>query len=590
MADDSTGSKLLKTMRNKSANFAKDFYDFGASLFKFGPLTTWLQQRLGKSTAQAAIEIFVALSLSVYYFFLIAPQAAAPRSTDGNETNAYLFRYLSHHPYVPHNDLQSTFTAWGARLAGPMISGWVYDEAPAVLREFSETDNGADYVSFNGYKFYSGNLAFGFYHSAWLFLLFLLLILHRKDALFVILGVFCGLMYNFIVPAGQWFLPWDMPAMFFFTWACLLYDKRQLIPLILVVWLGSLFKETVMCCALLILLGESWPLKKRAATFVATVIACIAARKLLMMLYGVQEMAFAFNCATNPRELITKPWGTLVENLNYLAGFHLNSELFINAGVLFLILLIPWRSRRDVSFKILIFSFFMGQLLLAGSTVFREFREWYELLPLSWMIISEYLFARLWNIEALQIGAQPLQNHLAGGRAKPIMVGSYWLGMTVLAAVAFGAFVIGNLTSSSLDLSTENASAPNTIQPASNTTPKELPVPNARQMAIVQDLNNLAWTFATSPDQKERSGPLAIDLAKRACEKTDYQVVAPVGTLAAVYAEAGQFSDAIATAQKACALASAQGETNLLERDEELLALYRKHLPYHELPSQSGEQ
>jgi hypothetical protein len=55
-----------------------------------------------------------------------------------------------------------------------------------------------------------------------------------------------------------------------------------------------------------------------------------------------------------------------------------------------------------------------------------------------------------------------------------------------------------------------------------------------------------------------------------------------VGTLAAAYAEAGRFDDAISTAQKACALASASGERDLLERNQKLLALYRAHQPYHE--------
>jgi hypothetical protein len=55
-----------------------------------------------------------------------------------------------------------------------------------------------------------------------------------------------------------------------------------------------------------------------------------------------------------------------------------------------------------------------------------------------------------------------------------------------------------------------------------------------------------------------------------------------VGTLAAAYAEAGRFDDAMATAQKACALASAAGEQDLLQKNQELLALYLKHQPYHE--------
>ena len=57
-----------------------------------------------------------------------------------------------------------------------------------------------------------------------------------------------------------------------------------------------------------------------------------------------------------------------------------------------------------------------------------------------------------------------------------------------------------------------------------------------------------------------------------------------VGTLAAAYAEAGQFDRAISTAQKACELAKKNGRTDLLQRNQELLAIYQQHQPYHENP------
>jgi tetratricopeptide (TPR) repeat protein len=95
-------------------------------------------------------------------------------------------------------------------------------------------------------------------------------------------------------------------------------------------------------------------------------------------------------------------------------------------------------------------------------------------------------------------------------------------------------------------------------------------------------LNNLAWLLATCPDAHIRDGVQAVKYAERACELTHYGVTVLVGTLAAAYAEAGRFDDALAAAQKACALASAAGEQDLLEKNQKLLALYRAHQPYHE--------
>jgi tetratricopeptide (TPR) repeat protein len=98
----------------------------------------------------------------------------------------------------------------------------------------------------------------------------------------------------------------------------------------------------------------------------------------------------------------------------------------------------------------------------------------------------------------------------------------------------------------------------------------------------VDVLNNLAWLRATSPDAHIRDGVQAVKYAVRACELTHYGVTPLVGTLAAAYAEAGRFDDAIATAEKACALATAAGEQDWLEKNQKLLALYRAHQPYRE--------
>jgi tetratricopeptide (TPR) repeat protein len=95
-------------------------------------------------------------------------------------------------------------------------------------------------------------------------------------------------------------------------------------------------------------------------------------------------------------------------------------------------------------------------------------------------------------------------------------------------------------------------------------------------------LNNLAWMLATCPEARIRDGVQAVKYAERACELTHYQKNIYLGTLAAAYAEAGRFDDAIAMAQKACALASESGDPDLLKKNRELLALYLKRQPYHE--------
>ena len=90
-------------------------------------------------------------------------------------------------------------------------------------------------------------------------------------------------------------------------------------------------------------------------------------------------------------------------------------------------------------------------------------------------------------------------------------------------------------------------------------------------------MNDLSWLLATTADAGLRDGAEAVRLASRACELTRYQQTLYIGTLAAAYAEAGDFKRAIATAQQACKVAEKNGETNLFKRNQELIGLYLAH-------------
>jgi len=98
----------------------------------------------------------------------------------------------------------------------------------------------------------------------------------------------------------------------------------------------------------------------------------------------------------------------------------------------------------------------------------------------------------------------------------------------------------------------------------------------------VELLNNLAWILATHTNAAVRDGPLAVKLGERAAQLTQQRVPVILGTLAAAYAEAGRFTDAIATAEKAIARATELGQTNLVERNRELLRRYRSGQPVRE--------
>ncbi len=89
-------------------------------------------------------------------------------------------------------------------------------------------------------------------------------------------------------------------------------------------------------------------------------------------------------------------------------------------------------------------------------------------------------------------------------------------------------------------------------------------------------LNSLARIYATYKDHKLRDGPTAVQLAQRACELTDYKNPRILDTLAAAYAEAGRFSEAVKTAEKALKLAVLSGQKDLIEEIHDCLEIYKE--------------
>ncbi len=69
--------------------------------------------------------------------------------------------------------------------------------------------------------------------------------------------------------------------------------------------------------------------------------------------------------------------------------------------------------------------------------------------------------------------------------------------------------------------------------------------------------NILAWMLATAPEQNLRDGRRALELATRAAQSTGGSDPAVLRTLAAAYAETGDFASALQTAQRALSLAPA---------------------------------
>jgi protein O-mannosyl-transferase len=95
-------------------------------------------------------------------------------------------------------------------------------------------------------------------------------------------------------------------------------------------------------------------------------------------------------------------------------------------------------------------------------------------------------------------------------------------------------------------------------------------------------LNNLALLRASCPEAEFRNGPGAVQLAETACRLTQRRDPSFLGTLAAAYAEAGRFPDAIRTIQEAMSVAKASGASAFLPSQAKMLEQFRAGKPYRQ--------
>jgi hypothetical protein len=121
---------MLRQLTDRFADFAGRFYDWGvvwadklANGLKLPQLASLLNRRGSRRPAILGVELLVALSLTVTFYFLVRPTCKTYR--DGNQISAQTFCYLS--KGVPAMGKDLVQLNWKKRLAGPILSGWLLD-------------------------------------------------------------------------------------------------------------------------------------------------------------------------------------------------------------------------------------------------------------------------------------------------------------------------------------------------------------------------------------------------------------------------------------------------------------------------------
>ncbi len=530
------------------------------------------------------IELFVALSLSVTYYFLIGNYAVG---SENNTTNRWVFTSCS----IPAYHLQALDDVWKGRLSGLLLSGWFFD--------FLVKDN-----SFNAAQY---DHLFALYQSTWLFLLFLTMICALRYSLFINLGIFAGLIYNFTPASGLYFYPWDIPATLFFTLAVLFFSQRRMYLMAIATCTGCFFKETVLVCAVLALFAGHWKWTKRILFFAGMVAVYVLGKKFLLEFLNLNVAVFSMNNATNWSGLLKLT--ILTENLRRLFSPILNHAIFANAGTLAVALILGWR-RRYLPYMAVILVFLAGQFMYGG---FAEFRIFMQILPLCLILLSERWYEYVgpgkaggltdetgttWAMRQSFPALIPLTIILIGLSTGIVAWRYYNIFKDLQPDSRLGSELgqhdvkpegdANDVVTRNYSLRQGYARAELKLGMISTDNHQFSDAINHYQRVLELDtnsvpaLNNLAWLRATAPDPNLRNGDEALRLAERACQITKYKEAFLIGTLAAAYAELGRFTNAVTASEQACAAALAQGQKEVADANTQMLELYKSGRPYHQ--------
>jgi tetratricopeptide (TPR) repeat protein len=102
--------------------------------------------------------------------------------------------------------------------------------------------------------------------------------------------------------------------------------------------------------------------------------------------------------------------------------------------------------------------------------------------------------------------------------------------------------------------------------------------------AYTEALNQTAWVLATHPEPSVRNGGDALKFAERAARLSARKNPAILDTLAASYAEAGRFQEAVKTGREALTLALRTNREATVKALKTRIALYEAKTPCHEEP------
>jgi hypothetical protein len=311
-----------------------------------------------------AVPLIVALSLSV----VLAKQVR--QIALSNEDNAKAFHSFS----AGLKEYRELRPEWRTRFLSNLLAGGLVN---LIDVGFAPADRDAAMGSITA-KWTAG----------WIMLVFLIYIAFlREESLLFILGTFCAVSFAYTPGLGSIRIyPWDLPALFWFAVAVVLLKSNRLYLLAFLVPIATLFKETALLIPIAFLFWGKVPWRRRVALCVLSMLAGLAVKGILDLVTSSPSPLITMTLSdahTEPR---------LATNLRLISILRAGHPLFINAGLLAALLLLPCSDRRILGWKVIALLFIVGNMLFG---LINEYRIWLELVPPSLQAIDLHFSRRV---------------------------------------------------------------------------------------------------------------------------------------------------------------------------------------------------
>jgi hypothetical protein len=212
----------------------------------------------------------------------------------------------------------------------------------------------------------------------WLFgICALFIVAFRARALLYIFGIFAAVSFAY-TPGIGWALltPYELPALLVFSSFVVLVATRRLEWLLVLVPVGVLFKESAIILPAAFLLWDGVSVRRRIAFAVGAVALAVVAKLIVDLVTNNPSPLFTMTADYSPRV------ARYEDNIRRLLDTSdlTTHPLFVNAGLVVALLLVPLADPRILMLKVIGGLFIVGNFLFGLIT---EHRIWFELIPVS---------------------------------------------------------------------------------------------------------------------------------------------------------------------------------------------------------------